>query len=103
MDEVSVDQTSRGPIHDWSEWEINLVRRPSPDRFFASADLDEVRQYMALCFRGERWCSGYIASEFERGVVQAAFVRLAELCPWSEATRTSPNSLSNRTASAETP
>jgi hypothetical protein len=52
---------------------------PSPAEFFRDADLDEVRQYMAVCLRGEKWCDGHIASEFERGVIQAAFGRLNEL------------------------
>ncbi len=73
--------------------------RPSPERFFAGADLDEVRQYMTLCLRGEHMCSGNIASEFERGVVHAAFARLAELYPWSEVTRVGPNPLSRPTRS----
>jgi len=51
----------------------------TPDEFFADADLDEVRQYMAVCLRGEKWCDGHIAGEFERGVIQAAFQRLEEL------------------------
>ena len=49
------------------------------DEFFADADLDEVRQYMAVCLRGEKWCDGHIAGEFERGVIQAAFRRLSQL------------------------
>ena len=50
--------------------------RPTPEEFFADADLDEVRQYMSLCLHGEKWCDGHIAGEFERGVIQAAFQRL---------------------------
>jgi hypothetical protein len=52
---------------------------PTPEQFFADADLDEVRQYMAVCLRGEHWCDGHIAGEFKRGVIQAAFNRLKEL------------------------
>jgi hypothetical protein len=51
----------------------------TPEAFFANADLDEVRQYMAICLRGEKWCDGHIAGEFERGVIQAAFQRLEQL------------------------
>jgi type I restriction enzyme S subunit len=54
--------------------------RPTPEESFAVADLDEVRQYMSLCLRGEKWCDGFIAGEFERGVIQAAFARLHQLC-----------------------
>jgi hypothetical protein len=52
---------------------------PTPDEYFADADLDEVRQYMAVCLRGEHWCDGHIAGEFERGVIQAAFQRLEQV------------------------
>ncbi|MBZ0213628.1 MAG: DUF6508 domain-containing protein [Nitrospirae bacterium] len=52
---------------------------PSPEEFFANADLDEVRQYMAVALRGEKWCEGHIAREFELGVIQAAFQRLEDL------------------------
>lgn len=52
---------------------------PSPEEFFANADLDEVRQYMAVALRGEKWCEGHIAREFELGVIQAAFRRLEHL------------------------
>jgi len=53
--------------------------RPTPTEFFADVDMDEVRQYMSVCIRGEHWCDGHIASEFERGVIQAAFHRLERL------------------------
>ncbi len=53
---------------------------PKPEEFFRDADLEEVRQYMAVCLRGEKWCDGHIAGEFERGVIQGAFARLEELC-----------------------
>jgi len=52
---------------------------PTPEEFFTDADLDEVRQYMAVCLRGERWCTGHIAGEFKRGVIQASLVRLGQL------------------------
>ncbi len=58
---------------------IGGPRRAKPERFFKNAPVDEVRQYMALCSRGEKWCDGNIGSEFERGVVMAAFRRLAVL------------------------
>ncbi len=58
---------------------IGARGNPSPQEFFRDADLDEVRQYMSACHRGEKWCDGHIAGEFERGVIQAAFERLAQL------------------------
>jgi hypothetical protein len=56
----------------------------TPEEFFAKADLDEVRQYMAICLRGEKWCDGHIAGDFERGVIQAAFQRLEQLFTQSQ-------------------
>ncbi|MFZ4508943.1 MAG: DUF6508 domain-containing protein [Fimbriimonas sp.] len=58
---------------------IGKPGRAKPERFFKNAPLEEVRQYMAVCLRGEKWCDGYISSEFERGVVMAAFSRLEVL------------------------
>jgi hypothetical protein len=57
---------------------------PTPEAFFGNAVPDEVRQYMAICLRGEKWCDGHIAGEFERGVIQAAFQRLEQLVTQSQ-------------------
>lgn len=53
--------------------------RPTPREFFSEVDLDEVRRFMVLSQRGERFCDGNMAGDFERGVIQAAFGRLNEL------------------------
>lgn len=50
-----------------------------PPEYFDNATLDQVRRYMLLCTRGEKFCDGHIAGEFESGVIQAAFARLASL------------------------
>lgn len=50
-----------------------------PPEYFENATLDQVRRYMLLCTRGEKFCDGHIAGEFERGVIQAAFNRLQQL------------------------
>lgn len=50
-----------------------------PLEYFETATIDQVRRYMLLCTRGERFCDGHIAGEFERGVIQAAFNRLQQL------------------------
>jgi hypothetical protein len=63
---------------------IGAQGHPTPEDFFAKADLDEVRQYMATCLRGEKWCDGHIAGDFERGVIQAAFQRLEQLFTQSQ-------------------
>lgn len=50
-----------------------------PPEYFQNASLDQVRRYMLLCTRGEKFCDGHIAGEFESGVIQAAFARLEQL------------------------
>lgn len=67
------------PIPDPKFLNIGEQDHPKPSDFFASSCLSTVRQYMAVCIRGEKWCDGHIAGEFERGVIQAAFNRLKEL------------------------
>jgi hypothetical protein len=53
------------------------INRPSD--FFRNATLYDVRQYMAVCIRGEKWSDGHIAGEFERGVIRSALARLETL------------------------
>lgn len=50
-----------------------------PPEYFENATRDQVRRYMLLCTRGEKFCDGHIAGEFESGVIQAAFNRLGQL------------------------
>ncbi len=59
--------------------QLGAPGRPNPEEFFKNRPLEEVRQYMAVGLRGEKWCDGNIASEFRRGVAQAAFRRLEVL------------------------
>ena len=51
---------------------------PEPETF-SSATLNQVRRYLVLCTRGERFCEGHIASQFESGALHAALSRLAVL------------------------
>lgn len=37
-----------------------------PIEYFETATLNQVRRYFSLCTRGERFCDGYIASQFKR-------------------------------------
>jgi Family of unknown function (DUF6508) len=67
------------PIPDPKFLNIGEAGYPSPVEFFQASNLSMVRQYMAVCIRGEKWCDGHIAAEFERGVIQAAFARLSGL------------------------
>jgi len=55
-----------------------------PPEYFENATRDQVRRYMLLCTRGERFCDGHIAGEFESGVIQAAFRRLEDLFKQSQ-------------------
>lgn len=50
-----------------------------PTEYFATATLDQVRRYLVLLTRGERFCDGHIAGEFDGGRVVAALRRVREL------------------------
>lgn len=50
-----------------------------PPEYFETATLNQVRRYLVLCTRGERFCDGYIASQFESKSIQAALRRLRHL------------------------
>ncbi len=50
-----------------------------PPEFLARASLNQVRRYLVLCTRGERFGDGHIAGEFESGALLAALRRLREL------------------------
>ena len=43
------------------------------------ASLGQIRRYLVLCTRGERFCDGYIAGQFESGLIQAALRRLEQI------------------------
>lgn len=44
-----------------------------------TATLNQIRRYFVILTRGEYWCDGYIAQQFEDGLLQAAVRRLREL------------------------
>jgi len=50
-----------------------------PPEYFDSATLNQVRRYLVLCTRGERFCDGHIASQFESGALPAALKRLRKV------------------------
>lgn len=50
-----------------------------PPEYFQTATLNQVRRYLVLCSRGERFCDGHIESEFQSGSVVAALRRLHDL------------------------
>lgn len=43
------------------------------------ATLDQIRRYLILCTRCERFCDGYIARELDSGLLLGALQRLREL------------------------
>lgn len=59
--------------------DIGSARGSGPGAFFEDSTLEDVRQYMAVCIRGEKFCDGHIAGEFERGIIQEAFAQLEYL------------------------
>jgi len=52
-----------------------------PPEAFRSATLDQVRRYLVLCTRGERFCDGHVAGEWDSGALLAALRRFRELSP----------------------
>ncbi|HJP82018.1 MAG TPA: DUF6508 domain-containing protein [Fimbriimonadaceae bacterium] len=50
-----------------------------PLEFFREATLNQIRRYLRLLERGERFCDGHIEGEFRDGKVVAALTRLAEI------------------------
>lgn len=65
-------------------WVLGAPGGPSPREFFSQVDLDDVRRFMVLCQRGERFCDGNMAGAFKCGAIQAAFGRLEELFTQSQ-------------------
>lgn len=49
------------------------------EEYFARATLDQVRRYLMLLGRGERFCDGHIDGEFRAGKIVMALRRLAVL------------------------
>jgi hypothetical protein len=50
-----------------------------PVKYFETATVDQIRRFFTLCCRGERFCDGYIASQFENGCIVAALKRLKQI------------------------
>lgn len=59
--------------------EFSVMGAHFPPEYFDSATLNQVRRYLVLCTRGERFCDGHIASQFESGSMLAALRRLKNL------------------------
>jgi len=50
-----------------------------PAEYFATATLNQIRRYLVLIIRGERFCDGCIASQFATRSIHDALHRLREL------------------------
>ena len=57
----------------------SLMRLYANPGDFASASLDGIRRYFALCWRAEKFGDGFIANEFSEGRMAFAMRRLREL------------------------
>ncbi len=58
---------------------IGVMGAHFPPAYFESATLNQVRRYLVLCTRGERFCDGHIAKQFEIGSIHAALKRVRHL------------------------
>lgn len=58
---------------------LDTVKVLSCTEDFATASLNQIRRYFVICFRGERFCDGHIAGQFESGHIVAALRRIREL------------------------
>ncbi len=58
---------------------FNVMGATFSEQYFSRATIDQIRRYLMLLGRGERFCDGHIAGEFQEGKVVAALRRLAEL------------------------
>lgn len=65
------------PLVDGKPFEVMGAEFP-PD-YFPRATLNQVRRYLVLCTRGEKFCSGHIGAQFKKGSIPAAFNRLRVL------------------------
>lgn len=50
-----------------------------PVEYFESASLDQVRRYLLHCTRGERFCDGHMAAQWDLGCLLASLRRFREL------------------------
>lgn len=58
---------------------FNVLGTSFPIEYFETATLDQVRRYLMLLGRGERFCDGHIDGEFRSGKIVAAMRRVAVL------------------------
>ena len=71
-----IDPLSDYLSDEWSRRMNDLAADPSP---LSGADLATIRTVLTNISRGERFCDGYMADMFEKGIAQAATRRLATL------------------------
>lgn len=62
--------------NDWSEFWGRFSKSPGA---FSEASVAEIRRFLALATRGERFCEGLMANLVEKGVLPGALTRLKAL------------------------
>lgn len=58
---------------------LDTARVITSEAEIAEATLNQIRRYLVLCVRAERFCDGYIEGQLKLGKIQAALRRVAEL------------------------
>jgi hypothetical protein len=67
------------PLHeDADDWSVRIYdgQKPIDLDYLAGASIDQVRRWLSLTKRGERFCDGHIESQFENGYIVAALKRI---------------------------
>lgn len=76
---AKIDAYGQLPEDEPQEVGFDIFRIEQTNEFFMTASLDQVRRFLTLCTRGERFCDGHIAGMLESGMIKAALMRLREL------------------------
>lgn len=71
-DPLPEDETAEGIL-------FSVTGATFSQEYFAKATLDQIRRYLMLLGRGERFCDGHIDGEFRAGKIVMALRRLVEL------------------------
>lgn len=58
---------------------FDVMKASFTTEYFATSTINQVRRYLVLCTRGERFCDGHIASQWDSGALPAPLRRFREL------------------------
>jgi hypothetical protein len=63
---------------DADDWSVRIYdgQKPIDLDYLAGASIDQVRRWLSLTKRGERFCDEHIESQFENGYIVAALKRI---------------------------